>query len=176
MKFPSLPTAGLSASDVTFGDERLPERFWTKVSQDPSGCWLWTATLNPDGYGRIRLRRDWAPLAHRALWETCVGPLEKPLELDHTCRVRHCVNPAHLDAVSHTENVRRGNGGSNWAAKTHCPQGHPYDEQNTRLYRGSRTCRTCATDRATAHRLANPEKHRESVRRSRAKRASRDKA
>lgn len=145
------------------------------MRRDSSGCWLWSAALNPDGYGRIRLRRDWVPLAHRALWEVCVGPIAYPTELDHLCKVRHCVNPTHLEAVTHAENVRRGNGGANWAAKTHCPQGHPYDEGNTDHYNGSRVCRTCANERGRAYRQANPEKHREAVRRARAKRLARGK-
>lgn len=150
---------------MRYGDERLPERFWAKVAVDESGCWLWTAKLNPDGYGRIRITQKWAPLAHRALWETCVSQIQKPMELDHLCRVRHCVNPSHLELVSHAENVRRGNGGQNWSAKTHCPQGHPYDETNTHLYDGKRVCKQCTYDRSKAHRKADPERHREAVRR-----------
>ena len=103
----------------------------------------------------------------------CVGPIKYPQELDHLCKVRHCVNPEHLESVAHAENVRRGNGGQNWAAKTHCPQGHPYDEENTRVISGRRVCRTCANERSRAWRLANVEKHRESVRQSRLKRLKR---
>lgn len=153
---------------MDYGDGRLPERFWAKVAVDPSGCWLWTATLNPDGYGRIRMTRRWAPLAHRALWETCIGPVQKPRELDHLCRVRHCVNPDHLEEVDHPENVRRGEGGQHWAAKTHCPQGHPYDEENTLRSEGRRVCKACVYRRSKAHREADPERHREAVRRYRA--------
>lgn len=152
------------------GDSRLPDRFWSKVRVEDGGCWQWTAALNPDGYGRIRLRRDWSPLAHRALWELLIGPVTYPEELDHLCKNRGCVNPQHLEKVQHAENVRRGRGGENWAEKTHCPQGHPYDDQNTRRYKGSRVCRKCSTDRARAYRLSDPEKHRDAVRRSRARR------
>jgi hypothetical protein len=82
------------------------------------------------------------------------------------------VRPSHLEVVTHEENVRRGKGGAHWAAKTHCPQGHPYDEANTRIdAKGARVCRTCATDRATAFRLADPERHREAVRRYSRKRS-----
>jgi len=69
------------------------------------------------------------------------------------CRNRACCNPAHLEPVTRAENVRRGMGGANWAAKTHCPQGHPYDDENTYVNpRGSRNCRTCATESAKRYR------------------------
>ena len=137
---------------------------------------MWTATLNPDGYGRIRMRVGWVPLAHRALWETCIGPVQRPKELDHLCRVRHCVNPEHLELVDHAENVRRGNSGQHWAAKTHCPQGHPYDEVNTHTYDGKRVCKQCTYDRSTAHRLKDPEKAREAVRRYKEQNPERERA
>lgn len=135
-------------------------------------CWLWQGTPNPDGYGRIRLTRKWAPLVHRAMWQLCVGPVED--ELDHLCSTRSCVNADHLEDATHEVNVRRGRGGENWSAKTECPKGHPYDEENTNLYRGSRHCRKCALERSTAYRLANPERHRESVRKTRQRRLGRE--
>lgn len=98
----------------------------------------------------------------------CVGPVED--ELDHLCSNRSCVNGDHLEDAPHEVNVRRGRGGENWAAKTHCPQGHPYDEENTNLYQGRRYCRKCGTERGRKWRLANPEKHRQVVRDSRARR------
>lgn len=171
---------------VEYGDERLPPRFWSKVDQDGpvppehpelGPCWLWTATPNKDGYGRIRIRRDWAPLAHRALWELAVGEVVYPDELDHLCEVRGCVRPDHLEVVDHAENVRRGRGGAHWAAKTRCPENHPYDAENTRIdVKGARVCRTCATEHARLYRVAHPEKQREAVRRSRAKHLEQRKA
>lgn len=159
---------------MEFGDPRLPERFWNRVDRDGpvhpelgTPCWIWTGTPNPDGYGRIRISRKWAPLVHRALWELCVGPVAG--ELDHLCQVRLCVNGDHLEDVPHAVNVKRGRGGQHWADKTHCPRGHPYDEENTKIYRGSRHCRKCSTIRSREYRLKNPEKHREAVRRYRLK-------
>lgn len=92
-------------------------------------------------------------LAHRFAYEDIVGPILEGLTIDHLCRVRHCVNPAHLEPVTHLENVRRGNGGLNQLAKTHCPKGHPYDEENT--YRlpsrpSGRYCRACRRERNRA--------------------------
>lgn len=87
----------------------LAERFWPKV--DASGdCWEWTGARNPEGYGRIGAgRRGSATLhAHRVAWELLVGPVPAHLELDHLCRNPRCVNPDHLEPVSRTENIRRG--------------------------------------------------------------------
>lgn len=125
-----------------------PERFWPKVDLSGPGCWLWTAGTNRDGYGSFRVgsqsdgtRRH--VLAHRWAYEHLVGPIPEGLTIDHLCRVRHCVNPDHLEPVSHAENTRRGESGRNQRIKTHCPQGHPYDEENTYMWNDHRYCRAC---------------------------------
>lgn len=120
------------------------ERFWAKVERvESSECWLWLACQDGKGYGLFWVGRY--VRAHRFAYELLVGPIPEGLQLDHLCRVRHCVNPAHLEPVTNRENVLRGEGLPAQAArKTHCPHGHPYDEANT-LGRsdGSRVCRTC---------------------------------
>src|SRR5882672_3116293 len=128
--------------NAQFLDERLPDRFWRKVSPEPmSGCWIWTATLR-SGYGRFwegHLRT-----AHRLAYETMVGTVPDGLELDHLCRTRCCVNPAHLEAVTRTVNMRRG--GSPIAqhhAKTQCSNGHAFDDVNTYRWRKRRYCKAC---------------------------------
>jgi hypothetical protein len=80
-----------------------PARFLAKVQVDATGCWLWTGWLDRDGYGRFRGRG-----AHTFAYKHIHGPLPPDHEPDHICRARACVNPDHLEAVSHEVNVRRG--------------------------------------------------------------------
>ena len=150
------------------------ERFWPRVNpygpvppehSELGPCWLWTGTPNKDGYGRIRVSRSSVPMVHRYLWEKVRGVVPDGHELDHLCEVRACVRPSHLEVVTHEENVRRGKGGEHWTAKTRCPQGHEYDEQNTRINsKGARVCRQCSTDKSREFRLADPQASRDRVR------------
>ena len=141
--------------------ERLIRRIFAKV--DVGDCWLWTGYKNSLDYGQLYLDGR-SVLAHRAVWQVLVGPIAPKLELDHLCRVPACVNPDHLEPVTHRENVRRGIAGVVSGARklaiTQCPQGHAYDDVNTsRASRtGYRTCRTCARTREAARRVADPER------------------
>lgn len=126
----------------------LAERFWPKVDKrGPDECWPWLAALHEYGYGMISVggKKGGMRRAHRIAYELEVGPIPEGLDLDHLCRNRRCVNPAHLEPVTRRENLVRGEGFVGvHARKTHCPQGHPYDGEN--LYvndRGHRQCRTC---------------------------------
>jgi hypothetical protein len=119
------------------------ERIMQRTDRSGS-CWLWTRSRNGKGYAEIKVGgRHHA--VHRLAYELLVGPIPAGLVLDHTCRVRHCVNPEHLEPVTNAENILRGEGfGAKNAAKTHCPQGHPYDEVNTVIRpNGNRRCRAC---------------------------------
>jgi hypothetical protein len=93
---------------VNLGDDRLSERFWSKVVPEPnSGCWLWIGSVGKNGYARF-LADGRTRNAHRYAYSILVGEVASDLELDHLCRVRCCVNPAHLEAVTKAVNVARG--------------------------------------------------------------------
>ena len=116
--------------------------WYTRVS--PGGCWEWTGCLFTAGYGAILVggkKRS----AHRISYELRVGPIPEDKELDHLCRNRACINPAHLEPVTRRENVRRGV--SCIAAhmhKTHCKNGHEFTPDNTyKKNRIHRSCRKC---------------------------------
>jgi hypothetical protein len=116
--------------------------------EDPAtGCWVWQLSLTTGGYGQIRipeLKRQ-GP-AHRVYYERLVGPIPEGLELDHLCRNRACVNPSHLEPVTHQVNGLRGVGPcAENARKTHCIRGHELAGANLYVRRdtGRRQCKAC---------------------------------
>lgn len=118
------------------------QRFWDKVNKTDT-CWLWTASLDTHGYGHMFVEGA-LRLAHRLSYELFVGPIPDGLVLDHLCRVRRCVNPAHLQPITAAENNSAKLSRSIWREKTHCPQGHEYTPENTYLETyGARRCRKC---------------------------------
>lgn len=128
-------------------------RLWSKVDRSggPEACWPWLGSRDDRGYGYVRHEGRPQP-AYRVAYELTIGPVPAGLELDHLCRNTSCCNPGHLEAVTHAENVRRGEGGAFWRAKTHCPAGHPYDSANTmRWADGGRHCRACHNARTRAY-------------------------
>lgn len=120
------------------------DRTLARCAESPeTGCWEWRGYRRPDGYGVVGVGRK-VRLAHRVTYEAMRAEIPVGLELDHLCRVRACVNPWHLEPVTHAVNVSRGGN----ALKTRCPQGHPYDEENTYVSRrGGRNCRACKRER-----------------------------
>jgi hypothetical protein len=113
----------------------------THVVIDGDECHLWTGQVDQKGYawyGRLNL--------HRRAYEDANGPIPQGLVIDHLCRVRHCINPEHLEAVTQRENNLRGNSPAAInARKTHCLRGHAFDEENTYVSptKGGRSCREC---------------------------------
>lgn len=127
--------------------DRAKLHFMEKIAPDPnSGCWLWTAHVSEQGYARMMVDRR-AKSAHRFSYEQFVGPIPSGLTIDHRCRVRCCVNPNHLEAVSFRENIDRA-----IATRTHCKRGHPYTPENVistpKINRVCRQCTLVSTRRA----------------------------
>lgn len=122
-----------------------------------NGCWLWTRSTTK-GYGKIRLNGAQI-LVHRLAYESAVGPIPDGLTIDHLCRVRGCVNPAHLEAITRGENTLRGETiSARNAVKTHCVNGHEFTAENTRVADGHRACRAC--QRARAAKYGHPTRQR----------------
>lgn len=127
------------------------------IRVDEDGCWIWQMAKRKLGYGVLTRTRNGVTTsraAHCLVYEILVGPIPDGLELDHLCRVPWCVNPEHMEPVTHAENIRRGAMGhlselrrpKPWP--THCPKGHAYDEKNTAVNDRNRpVCRRCSSDK-----------------------------
>ena len=125
------------------------QRFMSKV-KNTNNCWIWLAGKQGGGYGQFRVNGK-TLLSHRISYELFKDDIPYGLELDHLCRVRHCVNPEHLEVVTSQENTKRGELGLINKLKTQCKNGHEYNEKNTyKRKTGKRQCREC-------HRIENIE-------------------
>jgi hypothetical protein len=164
-------------SELIFRIADLPPKIAARITIHPvSGCWLWSGVQNGRGYGQVHWN-DRMRYVHRVAYELLAGSIGEGLELDHVadrgCAFKHCCNPAHLEPVTHRENMRRAletsecpaghqrrasgkaclvckreragwKGGLPMAQRTHCPYGHEYTPENTRFTsKGGRFCAEC---------------------------------
>ncbi len=120
----------------------IEDRFWEKVTKTDD-CWIWTGSTAKGGYGQIwwngRLQR-----APRVAYELTFGRrVPEELDIDHLCRRPSCVRPEHLEAVTTSENIRRGLLVALRPIQTHCVHGHELTKANTRRWRSQLICKTC---------------------------------
>ena len=117
-----------------------------------SPCWLWQLATNAKGYARSRLPSRFNPAGralfiHRVSYERAIGPIPDGLVIDHLCRNRSCLNPAHLEPVTPLENQRRGRRNQH-SGITHCKWGHELTAENVYLcVAGKRQCVICTFKR-----------------------------
>lgn len=141
------------------------KRFWDKVKiTSPHGCWEWTAYKDKYGYGEFWLNGK-TKRAHGVAYELFNGPIPEGLEPDHLCRNPGCVNPLHLEAVTHKENLRRGSGRGGvlhtYTPKTHCLRGHERTPENVDSSGSCKTCRAeCYKEYRNTHKEESAEYHR----------------
>lgn len=160
-------------------------RFWEKVNRngpspgrrpDLGPCWVWLSGKSDSGYGTFWVggRGGRKVQAHRFAYELTVGPIPDGLQIDHLCKTRDCVNPAHLEPVTPAVNNERSDSPSaRNARKDRCPKGHEFTPENTRILPdGARSCRVCGREAARRWKSKNKERVAEYMREYRKSSAS----
>jgi|SRR6266436_10149715 len=132
--------------------------FWTKVDMNGpkkpwmrKRCWIWRAFLTKKGYASITFRSK-KTYAHILSYLIHIGPIGEGLEIDHKCRTTNCIRPSHLQAITHRENMLRGNTiVTMQTARTHCPKNHPLSGENLYVYAGKRGCFICRREQSNSY-------------------------
>lgn len=157
---PSKFCSRLCAQRGRFGP--VEARFLSFVSKE-EGCWMWIGVIGANGYGRFS-HENRLQLAHRWSYEHFVGPIPDALTIDHLCRNRACVNPAHLEPVTIRENTLRAPKAMATINfnKTRCIRGHEFTPENTFIQKAhgvvrGRACRICGKARKQRARLSGPD-------------------
>lgn len=121
------------------------EDLWRVLNNlDVGDCWEWKKST-VCGYGQFHLNGK-SLRVHRIVYEALVGPIPEGMVLDHLCRNRKCANPDHLEVVTHGENIRRGQTGKRLGRRTHCVNGHSFENAPPFKNGSGRRCRSCSTE------------------------------
>ena len=136
----------MPAPSDTWNSRKVPDRVKARAHSKwvlDLDCWISTYSVGSHGYAQIGWHesgKTYMVLAHRASWEQVNGHVPIGMTLDHLCKQRRCVNPAHLRVLPNYENARR-TFGRDWPLGQ-CVNGHPNSETYQRPS-GTRICRPC---------------------------------
>ena len=120
----------------------------SRTHTNENGCWVWEGTKRSNLYG-VTVYMGTQTTTHRVAYQLAHGltKLSKDIEIDHICNNRECINPEHLEAVTHQENMQRGA-----QRRLTCRNGHEWNDTNTYItavkrkqggMRMQRYCRKC---------------------------------